>query len=161
MSDFTFEGSIASTDYSGIGESSGETFIGRFSFKCVLSPFDRIRADSKRRELLGSTNPHLASKEAQNASFALSELKFRVVASPDFYKNREIDGGHLDYNIIIELINMAIDAEERFKVKQQERLEATQKRLTSAIRKKKIKKEEAGIAEEVSPENVMEVDLDE
>lgn len=140
--DITLQGSEAEFTVSVIGKQSGETFQGSFKVKCFLSPIDVIKADRFYRELLGSITPHLATSEAQNMCFALSQLKYRTLKSPSGWKNEEIDGGHLDMNIVIEVLNNAIKAQEMYQKQSKQRLEKLQKQLTKDIKEEKIKAED-------------------
>ena len=142
MSEFRFDGSVAEFDYQGIGSASNQTFMGSFRAKCVISPMDHIKADRLYRELLGQVNPHLASKETQNYAFALSQLKVRVLEMPDFFKNRELDGSHLDSNILIDIVNKCIDAQEEYKEELDTRLKTMQDMLAKRIKNRDIEKEE-------------------
>jgi len=162
MSDFRFEGSKAFFDFSDVGERTNTTYMGEFCVKCVMSPLDHLHADRLYRELIGSINPHLASQDAKNYAFALSQLKQRALQSPDFYKNREIDGGHLDSNILIGIINMAIEAEEEYKKLQDEKTKNLQEMMAKRIKNKDIEPEpDAEEAIEDNDEDVTEIDLDE
>jgi len=162
MSDFRFEGSKAFFDFSDVGARTNTTYMGEFFVKCVMSPLDRLDAARLYRELIGSINPHLASQDAKNYAFALSQLKQRALQSPDFYKNREIDGGHLDSNILIGIINMAIEAEEEYKKLQDEKTKNLQEMMAKRIKNKDIEPEpDAEEAIEDNDEDVTEIDLDE
>ena len=138
MDDFRFEGSKAYFDFSGIGEKSNITFMGEFCVKTILSPIDHLKSDQLYRELIGPINPHLASQESKNFAFALSQLKQRILEAPDFFKNKEIDGGHLDANILIEIINLSIDAETAFSDLQNKKVAEMQDLLAKRIRSKAI-----------------------
>jgi hypothetical protein len=142
MKDITLQGSEAEFTISVIGKQSGETFQGNFKVKCFLTPIDIVKADRLYRELLGSITPHLATTEAQNMCFALSQLKYRTLRSPAGWKNEEIDGGHLDMNIVIEVLNKAIKAQEMYQNESKKRLEKLQKQLTKEIKEEKIKPED-------------------
>lgn len=162
MSDIRIEGSKAYFDYHGIGAKSNETYIGEFCVKCIMSPLDHLKADRLYRELIGSINPHLASKDAQNYAFALSQLKYRIIEMPEFFKNKELDGGHLDSNVLIEIINLAIEAEEEYQSQQDKKIKDLQDMLASRIKNKEITPEEEDV-KEVDPlkdEEIPEIDLD-
>ena len=164
MSDFRFEGSKAFFDYSGVGERTNDTLMGSFCVKCILTPVDHLKADRLYRELIGSVNPHLASQEAKNYAFALSQLKYRVLEMPDFFKNKELDGGHLDSNVLIDLINLAIESEEEYKKHQDEKVEKMQEMLANRIKKKVIVQEEEADdpieGSDATEEEIPEIDLD-
>lgn len=161
MSEFRFEGSKAYFDYQGVGSKTNETYLGEFCVKTILSPLDYLKVDRLYRELLGSVNPHLASKEAQNYAFALSQLRQRIVEAPAFFKNKELDGGHLDSNVLVDIINKAIDAEEEYKKQQDAKIKQMQEILTKRIKNKEIKKEEEIETLEGTEEEVPEIDLEE
>lgn len=162
MSDFRFEGSKAFFDFHSVGDRTNTTFMGEFCVKCVMSPLDHLKADKLYRELLGSVNAHLASQDAKNYAFALSQLKQRVLESPDFFKNRELDGGHLDSNVLIGLVNQAIEAEEEYKDQQDEKTKKVQEMLAKRIRSKEIEPEpDSEEAIEADDEDIPEIDLEE
>lgn len=160
MSDFRFDGSVAEFDYHGVGDRTNTTYMGVFRVKTIVSPMDMIRADRLYRELIGSINPHMASKETQNFAFALSQLKVRILEAPDFYKNNDLDGSHLDSNVLIDIINKAIDAEEDYKKQIDNKLKEMQELLSRRIRNNEIKKEEE-IDIEPGTEDIPELDLEE
>lgn len=142
MKDIILQGSEAEFPISAIGKQSGETFQGSFKVKCFLTPIDLIKADRLYRELLGEITPHLATTEAQNLCFALSQLKYRIVKAPAGWKNQEIDGGHLDTNVVIEVLNKAIEAQSMYQKRSKEKLEKLQKELTKDIKEGNIEPEE-------------------
>jgi hypothetical protein len=163
MTEFRFEGSKATFDFSSMGLVTNESFSGEFAVKCAISPIDHLKSDRLYRELIGEVNPHLASQEAQNYAFALSQLKQRVIESPHFFKNKEIDGGHLDSNVLVEIVNIAIEAEAKYREQQNERMEKVQETLTKRIQDGQIKKEEEVNEEEIvsHEETVTEINLEE
>ena len=164
MSKFRFEGSKAYFDYSGLGKDTNESYMGEFCVKTIISPLDSIKIDRLYRELLGSINPHLASDATQNYAFALSQLKYRVLEMPEFFKNKELDGGHLDASVLVEIINLAIEAEEEYKNEQEKKIQQIQAMLASKIKKKEIVKQEEEEIHEISNpsdlENIPEIDLE-
>lgn len=155
---YRFEGSHASFDVNEIGSRSKNTYMGTFKVKCILSPLDLVKIDRTYREMIGDINPHLASQNVENVVFALSQLKYRVVEFPDFWKNVEINGGHVDENVLIEIINLAIGAEDEYIKKEDQRIKELQERLTRSIKNKEIQKEPE--MEEIKDEYV-EIDPEE
>lgn len=138
MSDiFVFDGSLASFGYSNIS-SVGESYMGNFKVKTMLSPMDFIKADRLYRELIGSTTPHLATETTKSYCFALSQLKVRIVESPDFFKNQELDGSNLPGDVLIEILNKAIEAEAKYKKDVENRMRQMQENLTKKIKNKEI-----------------------
>jgi len=139
MAKVKIEDSTGSFEVSLIGSQTKESFMGAFSVKCFLSPMDVIKADRLYRELLGEVSPHLAATDTQNLCFALSQLKYRVISSPAGWKNKEIDGGHLDANIVIEVLNKSIECQTVYMGKSKKRLETLQKELTKEIKSGNLK----------------------
>ena len=92
-----------------VGNVERQTYLGTFKVKCVLSPYDFIKADRLYRELLGGTTPEVVHAHARSCAFAFSQLKFRIIECPPFWENPELGGSHLkDDNVIIILIYMNI-----------------------------------------------------
>ena len=74
----------------------------------------------------------------------------------------EIDGGHLDSNILIELINKSIEAEEEYQKLQNVRVKEMQDMLANRIKSNEIKQEEeaeAPIEGSIPEEEIPEIDL--
>jgi len=160
MSDFRFDGSVAEFDYHGVGDKTNSTYMDTFRVKTIISPMDLIKADRLYRELIGSVNPHMASSDTQNFAFALSQLKIRLLDPiPEFFKNKELDGSHLDANVLIDIINLAIDAEEAYQKQAQDRLKAMQDMLAKRIKNNEIEKEEEIDIEPGT--DIPEIDLEE
>ena len=127
-----------------VGEKTGQSYIGTFKVQCIMSPMDIIEADKLYRYLLGE-NIAWASQQAQNFALALSQLKYRVIEAPPFWENdTNIAGSHVkDYNVIIEIFDKALLAEETFVKESVKRMEDQKKKLVDAIKSKKIKKKES------------------
>jgi hypothetical protein len=135
------DGSKAYYEINSVGSDSKTTYMGEFCFKVFLSPLDVIVADRTYRDLIGSINPHLANQDAINLAFALSQLKVRVLEYPDFFRQKPINGAHLDKNILVEILNAAYYAEQEYAKLQNERIKKVEKKLKKAIAKKEIEKE--------------------
>jgi hypothetical protein len=124
-----------------LGNISRETFMGNFQVKCILSPLEFIKADKLYRELLGEDSINAHQKARSNA-FALSQLQYRVLRYPPFWENREIGGGHIDDdNVLGEVIELAIQAEEQYRTQKKKEADDIQKMLTKKIKKGEIEKE--------------------
>jgi hypothetical protein len=143
-----FEDSTASFSIQEIGQSDFVTYIGSFKVKCVLSPIEHIKIDRLYRELLGMYSS-MATEHARNLSFALAQLKYRIIQAPPFWKDDEIDGGKVDGNIILKILDQSIECEQKFKDRQKEKLKSMQTKLTEAIKTDQIKYEQ----EETTNEN--------
>ena len=125
-----------------VGSRTGETYIGEFKFKCLLTPIEKIEADKQYRKLLGE-NMIMASDTAKSLAFALSQLQFRILEAPPFWDSRVLGGSHImDDNIIIEAFNKSVEAEEQFMEAVQKKAKEIEERLQKAIKSKQIEKEE-------------------
>jgi hypothetical protein len=159
MEKFRIDGFNVVFDYSNIGVKTNQTYMGTFCVKGRMSPLDIIKADRLHRELLGNINPHLATREAQDYAFALSQLNFRITGEiPEFFKCQELNGGHLDNEVLIELINLAIEAEDFYQKHQVEKIQKMQEQLTKQIKNNKIKPKNSE-NEESESEEIPEIDL--
>lgn len=123
------------------GIATKDTYRGTFTVKCMLSPLEFIKADRLYRQLVGD-NVSSAHPTARSNAFALSQLKFRIVKAPPFWQNDELAGGHVENNIIAEVMESAITAEEKYREQKQKEAEELQKILTDKIKKNEIEREE-------------------
>ncbi len=125
-------------------ESTKETFKGMFKVKCVLNPLEYIGADAMYRELLGKTNPQYASDYVSKLCYTISQLKYRVMDSPSWFKNTKIgvDGGHIDDAILFFILDKAVDCEIQFREGVQKKYEEARGEVRKAIDEKDNKKSE-------------------
>lgn len=142
MSDvIRIEGSEANFTINVVGNITKETYMGKYKVKCILSPLEEIEADKIYRELLGN-NYHLSDENIKQKAFALAQLKVRVLEYPPFWDNDFIGGGHVpDSNVILDVLELAIESQEKFIKDRQEDMKRRQDLLTNAINKKQIEKE--------------------
>lgn len=114
------------------GEISGESYMGTFTVKGSLSPLDTIKSDRRYRELMGKDIQY-ATDHASQLAFSLAQLNQRIVESPDWWKNDEINGGHLDENVIMEIFSKAIECEKEYRLKRKEQSDIYKKRINEKI----------------------------
>jgi len=119
---FIFEGSTAIVLVKVLDQVRDEERAGIFKFRCLLTPMDKIDIDVLNRELIGP-RPFEADKNAARLAWSLAQLRYRVSEAPDWWKRDVSDksgvestvwGSHCDENIIVEVLNMAVDAEETY-----------------------------------------------
>ena len=114
-----------------IGDIQG-TYQGQFVFKCFLSPLEQLAAGRVYKDLLG---PNLSDSNANERylAFCLSQLKYRIVKAPPFWKGNEaLDGGQIpDTDVLTQVLESAINAEIRFKEEMSKKREGT---LNDAIK---------------------------
>lgn len=123
------------------GRHSQATYMGTFRVKCLLSPLEEIAADKRYRDLLGA-NSHLAQEHVRRQAFALSQLEQRIIEMPPFWENDMIPGGHIqDDNILLDILDLAVEAQEKYIKAKAKELEDRRKSLTGKIKKKKIEKQ--------------------
>lgn len=131
----------ASFGLNSIGEHSNDTYMGNFKVKCILSPLEEIAADRRYRELLGP-NSHLATERVRSQAFALAQLEQRIIEHPPFWDNDTIGGGHIDdVNIILEVLDRAIESQEKYINLKKEELAERQAMLTNMIKTQEIEKD--------------------
>lgn len=146
----------ADFDINEIGDKTNQSYMGHFKVKCLLSPMEEIAADKTYRELLGM-NSHLAQEHIRQQAFALAQLDQRLIEFPPFWENTSLGGGHIqDRNIILHVLDRAIEAQEEFCKKKRDELRKKQEELTNLIKNKKIEKE----PEVEVPEEAPEIDLE-
>ena len=117
-------------------ESSADkaTYKGKFKVRCVLSPIEFIRSDSMYRELLGNSNPQFATDYVSSLCYALSQLKYRIIESPAWYKNPDgIDGGNLDDSILLKVLDEAVNCESDYREGIEKKYEKAKGEVVAAI----------------------------
>jgi hypothetical protein len=144
-----------------IGRHSKSSYMGTFKVKCLLSPLEEIAADKRYRDLLGS-NSHLAQERVRQQAFALAQLEQRIIAMPPFWENDTLPGGHIsDDNVLLHVLDEAIEAQNKYIQGKEDELKERQQRLTKAIKKKKIEKEpELDEVQVKDPNEPDEVEID-
>lgn len=92
-------------------------YLGTFKFRCFLTPSQRIAADRDFREMLGS-NPSFAKEHEADLAFALTQLKYRVIAAPPFWDGESegsLKGDVADDNIISLILAAAVASELKYR----------------------------------------------
>lgn len=120
---------------------SGESYKGKFTVKGTLSPLDIIKADKVYRTLLGKDLQY-ATSQAQQLAFILSQLSARIVKYPDWWKNEEVGGGHLDESILIDVFDNSVESEKEFREERKRQSEDIKGFLNKELVEGKIEKEE-------------------
>ena len=117
------------------GDSTGQTYAGVFVFKCFLNPLDQLAAGKLYRELLG-TDIQNASELERFVAFSLSQLKYRIVKAPSFWKTTEsmIEGNLPDTNILTLVLDKAISSESLYKEQLKKRKETAILKAAEAIK---------------------------
>jgi hypothetical protein len=142
-----------------VGKHTKNSYMGTFTVKCLLSPMEEIAADRRYRDLLGQ-NSHLAQEHIRQQAFGLAQLEQRIIEMPPFWENSVLPGGHIeDPNVLMEILDVAILAQEEYIKSKEEELIERQKRLTKAVKKKRVEKEPE-IEELPDPEEPEEVKID-
>lgn len=137
------EDNIGIFTISELDDETNETFIGEFKVKVILSPLDILGIDRDYRELIGAVNPIMASNDANNIAFALSQLRHRILSYPAFWKGGEYDGGHLPKKVLYKILDDSIACQDKFKKDKQDEMEKIRKNLTKQVKAGKIKKKVA------------------
>lgn len=102
------------------------TYAGTFRFRCFLTPLQQIAAGREYRDLLGLNAP-LAPQHESTLAWSLCQLKQRIISAPPFWnaQNNElgIAGDLPDEDIIVQILDAAIMAEDKYKEQLKKRKE--------------------------------------
>jgi hypothetical protein len=122
------------------GSASKTTYKGVFKVKCVMSPLEYINSDALYRELLGKVNPQLASKYISELCYTISQLKYRVMDVPSWYKNTStgIDGSHIDDNVLFSILDKATEAEMEYRRGIEEKYKKARDEVKKAVDEKTL-----------------------
>jgi hypothetical protein len=113
--EFSKDGYTAVFMFEGIGEITGNSYRGPFKVRTLLDPEQMLQAGRERRSLLGQ-NIAFASDTEFNIATALSELRARIVEPPPFWNNGKV----LDTNILLEVLDLALNAELSYRKRNQQ-----------------------------------------
>jgi hypothetical protein len=116
--EMTIEGSTATWVMPRTDGELGGTYTGSFQFRCYLNPIQILQAGREYREFLGSLGAQASITEGHLA-YALSQLKYRILKAPPFWtstlQESGIQGNIGDLNVILVILDAAMDAEKIFK----------------------------------------------
>jgi hypothetical protein len=119
-----------------------ESFKGIFKVKCILSPLEYIQSDAMYRELLGKTNPQYASNYVSELCYAYSQLKYRVIDAPSWFKDGgAIPGSTTPDNVLIDILDKAVAAEKEFRKTIEEKYDKARGEVKEAIDNGTLSKE--------------------
>ena len=95
---------------------TGEPYRGEFTFRLALTRRQAMFADQVRRGLIGPTpegTEPLAN--VQTECYILGQLAARVVDSPKWWQDSDSGRDLTAYNVVLEVYNKALEAEENYK----------------------------------------------
>lgn len=125
----------------------GGRYFGDFVFKAYLTPMELISCDREFRDLIGKIQTQV-DPTIEFLAFALTQLKYRTISSPLFWKRNPelIPGGDIpDQNVIEILLEAAKETEKQYKetlIEQHENsLKILQKQLDKEKNDLKVNKE--------------------
>lgn len=115
--DIQINGSVATWTMHMNGTVSG-TYTGTFTFRCFLTPLQRIAAGREQRALLGESRAFVETPDYENEAwlaYLLTQLKYRVISAPPFWStsgiNKTHEGDIPDENVLQAILDAATDAE--------------------------------------------------
>ena len=119
---------------------SRATYKGMFKVKCILSPLQYIESDSLYRKLLGKDNPQFANEYVSNLCYALSQLKYRIIEAPEWFKGAESElyGSSIDDNILLHILDLAVKAEDDYRQGTEEKYKEAKENVRKAIDEKEL-----------------------
>jgi hypothetical protein len=103
----------SSVSINATGELTGESFIGKFTFRTRLSHKDRLQIDTIRRQLLGA-QPEGAqpSPRAESSAQIFANLQVRVVDAPSWWVNSNGGMDLSDDDVVSSVFDSAIKVEQ-------------------------------------------------
>lgn len=114
--DLKIEGNTVRWDINAAGNVLGK-YTGTFTFKCFLTPTEKLAVGRLYRQLLGN-NAVLALEHEDNMAFTMSQLAYRVVSGPPFWKSSVgvdgIAGDIPDTNVLDIILEGALAAEFKY-----------------------------------------------
>lgn len=93
------------------GDTTGEKWKGLFKVKTRLSHRDQLNRDRVRREMIGN-NPDAASERARATADVFSQLSIRLIDAPSWWVNADNGLDLADENVVIEVFQAALKAEQ-------------------------------------------------
>lgn len=111
-----------------VGDVTQQTYLGKFKVVSVMDPFQILSAGKRYRDLLG-VNPAFASETELNLAFALAQLEYRVLDAPPFWNNGRLK----DLNVIMSVFDLAVEAEEQYRLEQKKRVEESLELIKSNL----------------------------
>jgi len=113
------------------------TYMGKFRFRCYLTPTQKIAADREYRQMLGD-NPTTAPEHESFLAYSLTQLKYRVLEAPPFWSSTQqtsigaVHGDLPDENVLSAVLDAAISAEVKYKAQLKKRKEEALDRAKKA-----------------------------
>lgn len=118
------------------GNVTGKPYVGSFRAKGILTRRDQFLADAARRRIIGP-NPGDALPALQGEAYMLGQLSVRLVQAPDWWLAAA--NGELleDGNVIAEVYELALQAENDLKKEINEAAKVALEKLTKEPEKAK------------------------
>lgn len=118
------------------GSITGKSYVGSFRAKGVMTRRDQFLADAARRRIIGP-NPGDALPALQGEAYMLGQLSVRIIDAPDWW--RASANGELleDGNVIAELYELSLTAENDLRKDISEAAKAALDKLTKEPEKAK------------------------
>jgi len=98
-----------------VGERTGRTYSGSFTFKAMASQRDEFDADLRRRQILGpSPDGTPPAANLQMKAFILGQIYSRSIVAPDFWVQSSDGLDILDQNVVYEIYEAIVKIDEEF-----------------------------------------------
>lgn len=140
LSDIQLGGTTATWTMKKEGFLSG-TYTGTFTFRCFLTPLQKIAAGREQRELLGESRTWIETPEYERDNFlayALTQLKYRILSAPPWWAvagvNKSHEGDVPDEEIIEHVLNAAMRSQLKYEKNLTARREAALKRANDGAK---------------------------
>jgi hypothetical protein len=119
-----------------VGERTKHVYEGKFKVKCLLTLEETVEKDLKYDSYTRGSTTLLA--ESRVYARAVAELEARVIDAPSWWKDSNDGRNLLDKNVVLELANLALDAEKVY----DERIEKAAKEAEEELEKQQKRKSE-------------------
>jgi len=115
--------------------STKTTYKGIFKVKCIMSPIEYIRADANYRDLLGKANPQYASEYVSQLCYALSQLRYRIIEAPSWFRTEGEYGmgGNVDDKILLYTLDQAVEVEKLYREEMDKRYKEAREEVRKAV----------------------------
>lgn len=127
-----------------IGSKTKKVYEGTFKVKCLLNLDEQIQRDLAFDSDTRGSMTLLA--ESRLFARAISELEARVIDAPSWYKDARGGRELLDKNVVLELANLALDAEGVYDTRIADASKAAEAELEKQAKKKAEKADKAAKA---------------
>jgi len=95
------------------GATTGKSYEGKFTVKCILNMFDKRQLEMEKTRLMADySNP---TDGLSGIAFILANLRVRVIDSPEWWKQSAGGDDIYDEDVLVKLYDKAMEAEKEWR----------------------------------------------